>query len=241
MTRGEIDISDSLSELGMDDTPPLTQKEKRATIRDLLMSKSGVYHPAAYETKGMIEKRPPRGAYGRGEFWYYNNWDFNTLVTIFKNQTGQDFFKAFKHDLADPLQMEHFRLQDTKYKFEKDKTIHPAYLFRMSALDLARVGLLYLRNGAWKNKRILSADWIAESTSPLHVWKKKKRSKGYGYLWKATKDGYYAAGVGGQRIIVAPKYNMVMVHRTDTDSKKKIKSKKIWNLYKKIVAAYPEG
>lgn len=234
--KGSIDINKTLDELEIDDHPPLEGYEKRASVRDLLMSKSGIYHPAAYETKSMITKRPERGSHAPGTYWHYNNWDFNALVSIFNQETGYDFFKAFKRYLAEPLQMEHFRIKDTKYRFEKEKSIHPAYLFRMSAVDLARIGLLYLRDGMWKGKAIVSKDWISQSTSAQHVWN-KKHSKGYGYMWKAVEDGYYAAGVGGQRMFVAPKYQLVIVHQSDTRGGKRIKSRKIWNLYKKLKAS----
>ena len=43
-----IDLDKSLDELGIDDIPPgLTSIEKQATVRDLLMSRSGVYREAA--------------------------------------------------------------------------------------------------------------------------------------------------------------------------------------------------
>lgn len=239
--KGRVDVQSTLSELGIDDIERLSEDEKRATIRDLLMSMSGVYHPAAYETGGMIEKRPVRGTRAPGEFWYYNNWDFNTLVTIINRETEQDFFEAFQRYLAEPLQMEHFRIEDTEYRYERDKSMHPAYLFKMSAVDLARVGLLYLRDGTWKGQQIVDKTWVADSTSAQHPWKPEEPDKGYGYLWKAVEDGFYAAGVGGQRIIVAPKYDLVVVHQVDTRGKKRVKSKKIWNLYDKIVAARPRG
>ncbi|MGO4842094.1 amide hydrolase, partial [Rhizobiaceae sp. 2RAB30] len=45
VAEGRIDLSSSLAELGIDDkAPSLTVSEKRATVRDLLMSRSGVYH-----------------------------------------------------------------------------------------------------------------------------------------------------------------------------------------------------
>lgn len=72
-----------MAELGIDDNEPrLTDEEKRATVHDLLKARSGVYHPALYETARMKEKRPPRHSHASGTFWYYNNWDFNVLGTI---------------------------------------------------------------------------------------------------------------------------------------------------------------
>ena len=59
---GKINLNDTLQKLGIDDKKPsLTDVEKQATVRDLLEARSGVYHAAAYETKGMAEQRPSRG------------------------------------------------------------------------------------------------------------------------------------------------------------------------------------
>ena len=122
----------------------------------------------------MKERRPVRGAYRPGEHWFYNNWDFNALVTIFNKANGRDFFDVFASRIAVPLGMEQFRLQDTRYYYEKDKSLHPAYLFRMSALDLARVGLLYLRKGKFGNQQIVSESWVDRSTSVKHAWSQNK-------------------------------------------------------------------
>src|SRR5688500_1266247 len=47
VSERRIDLSSSLADLAIDDTAPsLTATEKTATIRDLLMARSGVYHPA---------------------------------------------------------------------------------------------------------------------------------------------------------------------------------------------------
>ncbi len=236
--RGLLDTSSTLQELGIDDIGGLTEDEKQATIGELLMSMSGVYHAAAYETRGMRERRPARGAHRAGTVWFYNNWDFNALATIFNKETKTDFFEAFKTQLADPLGMEQFTLQDVHYRYEKDKSVHPAYLFKMSAVDLARVGLLYLRKGKWGDKQIVSKDWVELSTSAVHAWNKEKPTVGYGYMWKATDDGYYAAGVGGQRLYVVPKDDLVIVHLVDTTGRKKVKNSKVKRLYKMILDAY---
>lgn len=42
----------------------------------------------------MKDARPPRGSHPPGTFWYYNNWDFNVLGTIFIQLTGEDIFQA---------------------------------------------------------------------------------------------------------------------------------------------------
>lgn len=63
VSEGRIDLGSTLADLGIDDKPPvLTGAEKQATVRDLLMARSGIYHAAAYETADIRQKRPEREA-----------------------------------------------------------------------------------------------------------------------------------------------------------------------------------
>jgi CubicO group peptidase (beta-lactamase class C family) len=170
--RGQIDLDENLGALGIDDDIALTAEEKTAKISDLLKARSGVYLPAAYETKRMSESRPKRGSQKPGRHWYYNNWDFNALATIYNRKTRGDLFKAFKSQFAEPLQMQDFDLRHTYYHLEAHNSRHPAYPFRMSARDLARFGLLFLNEGAWNGHRFFSADWVRESTK-AYSWSKE--------------------------------------------------------------------
>lgn len=232
-----LNLASTLKELHISDIGGLSPKEESATIHDLLSARSGVFHPAAYETDEMAEKRPPRNSHDPGSFWYYNNWDFNTLLTIYNQETKKDFFEQFQQKIAQPLQMEQFRLKDTSYYYEHENSSHPAYLFRMSALDLARFGLLYLRQGKWRGQQIISADWIQRSTQKYSILNPQHLERGYGYLWWIDEGVYYAAGNGGQRLFILPKSDIVIVHRVDTDRKIRVKTKEIWALFDKILQA----
>lgn len=106
--RGEIDLDQSLADLGIDDRRPLSEIEKSARVVDLLSARSGFYLPAAYESPSMRSERPRRGTVRPGERWYYDNWDFNALGTIYRERTGRDLFEAFAEDLARPIQMQDF-------------------------------------------------------------------------------------------------------------------------------------
>jgi CubicO group peptidase (beta-lactamase class C family) len=163
---GKIDLDKTLAELDIDDTSPLTDAEKRAAIRDLLKARSGVYHSAAYETPAMKKRRPPRGSHERDTFWYYNNWDFNVLGAIFEQETGLDIFEAYARSIAGPLRMEDYRVMDGYHHLEAEHSRYPAYPFKMSARDMARFGLLFLREGEWDGKRLISRGWVDESTTP---------------------------------------------------------------------------
>ena len=95
---GTLDLSKTLAELGIDDQPPLTPGERSATVRMVLQARSGVYH--AY-VGGLAEDRdamPARGSHPSGTFWYYNNWDFNVLGTIFEQQAGVKIDRTHEPD-----------------------------------------------------------------------------------------------------------------------------------------------
>jgi len=230
--KGVIRLSKTLAELGIDDNPPsLTAAEKRATIEDLLKARSGVYHPSLEETESMKKNRPARGSHPPGTFWYYNNWDFNALGTIFEKETRRKIFDEIKLRLAVPTQWEDFQVTDGKYDRGPD-SIHPAYPLWLTARDMARFGLLYMHEGAWRGQQIVPRDWVRRSVT---AWSKAGSLGGYGYLWwvavggkafpgATLDDGAFAAeGVGGNYIVVIPSRKLVVVHRVFTTGGRAVK------------------
>jgi hypothetical protein len=222
--RGNINLNATLEDLHIDDLPPgLTHAEKQARVEHLLMSRSGVYHEAADEDPAMIAVRPARGSHAPDTFFYYNNWDFNTLGTIFEQETGEEIFSAFKKEIADKVEMVDFSIDNCFYQYEWNKSLHPAYQFKMSARDLAKFGVLYQKNGRWNGSRIIQRDWIDDSTMAYSSMPNTD-GLGYGYMWKiieADSDmgqiighaGYYYTGTGGHALVIIPDLNLVIVQR----------------------------
>lgn len=242
--KGKIRLDQTLEDLKIDDLHPLSTEEKKATTLDLLAARSGIYLPAAYTTRSNKENMPARGSHTPGTFWYYNNWDFNTLVTIFNQQTSQDFFETFQKDIASPLQLEDFRLFDTYYRYEDSLSQHPAYLFKMSARDMARFGLLYLHEGRWKDQQLIPQDWVKKSTAVYteDLGPAFNNKGSYGLLWWIS-DGiegepmYYASGAGGQRICILPKSQLVFVHLTNTYQQKNVGQSQIQEMITLLLQA----
>jgi len=228
LEAGDLDLQATLAELEIDDIPPsLTEAEKQATVQQLLQSRSGIYHEAAAEAAAMIALRPERGSHAPGTFFYYNNWDFNALGTIFEQETGIGIFDAFQTHLAGPMGMEDFSADSCTYQYELEKSSHPAYHFRMSARDMLRFATLYQMNGAWGNRQIVPTHWIEEST---HAYSVEDSASGlsYGYMWRVFPEGsaisemighagYYHTGVGVHAMIIVPELKLVLVERYDTD------------------------
>jgi CubicO group peptidase (beta-lactamase class C family) len=184
------------------------------------MARSGIYHPAAYETSDIRRNRPARGSHLRGSFWFYNNWDFNALGTIYRRATSEDIFTSFEIHIARPIGMEDFAAQDGQY-VEEASSEHPAYPFKLSARDAARFGVLIVNGGAWNEKQLVPASWIAESTTAHSDTDRTDR--GYGYLWWTLRPDIFgtgaalASGTGGQLIAIVPDKNLVVVQTVDRD------------------------
>jgi CubicO group peptidase (beta-lactamase class C family) len=224
---GDIDLDATLEELDIDDTPPtLTADEKQATVRDLLKARSGVYHPAHGEVQEMIYLRPERGSHPPDTYFYYNNWDFNVLGTIFEQETGLSVCEAFRVEIAEVIGMEDFERGDCRNVYDFDRSIHPVYQFQMTARDMARFGLLYLREGRWGDQQIVPEWWIDESWTQYSI-DDPDVGLGYGYLWGvAAADGnlgrtighemYFHGGLGIHILAVIPDQDLVVVHRMDT-------------------------
>ncbi|WP_226789087.1 serine hydrolase domain-containing protein [Polaribacter porphyrae] len=239
----KIDTSMTMKELGIQDiAPKLTDIESKARVADLLKSKSGVYHLASAMTKNMKKYLPKRNSKQPGTYYFYNNWDFNTLGAILENQTEKGLYNLFLENIAIPLKMKDYKEisinidgdskektdisnVDGYYKYQKSKSAYPAYHFRMSSRDLALFGQLYLNNGVWNNKQIVPKEWIDVSTKPYSVYNKKKRI-GYGMLWRLnlTEDlkkmnSYFHTGKSIQLLGIYPHSKMVIVHRVNTERK----------------------
>src|ERR1700730_9550490 len=227
--EGAIDIYQTLEQLGIDDSPdPLLKEEKQARVVDLLRARSGVYHKVDFETESMQKSRPPRGSHAPGTFWYYNNWDFNVLGTIFEKKTGLKIGEAFYQRIAKPIGMQDFKPSDVFY-FGGPASIHPTYHFETTARDLARFGLLYLRHGRWNERQIVPEAWVEKSSHASEMVKSNGVDLGgYEYLWWVDYGGvhfpeislpgiYSARGAGAHYLFIIPTLDLVIVHRTDNE------------------------
>ena len=237
-SKGSLDLDMTLKSLNINDLTPLNSEEKKATIRDLMKCRSGVYLPAEAETSAMRAKKLKRGSYPRDSFYYYSNWDFNVLGGIYRKLTGSDIFLDFSTEIASPLGMQDFDYEmDTYYWHNNEdnpQSAYPAYHFNMSVRDRARFGLLFLRNGKWNDEQVISGDWIKSTSTDYsnHETDPEQLAdgKGNGLLWWVSDTGwlygqkfegqpYSARGVSGQFIAVVPSENLIITHANDTSAK----------------------
>jgi CubicO group peptidase (beta-lactamase class C family) len=210
---GTIRLGATLDELGIDDIGGLLPQERRATVRDLLTSSSGVYHPPA-TLAGPEEDAPARGSQPPGALFLYNNWDFNALGTIFERCTGRSVVDALAEDLAGPLGFEDFDPGRQRLLGRPEVSEHLAHHFFLSARDLGRLGTMMLQDGRWEGRQVVPASWVAGSTS-VQVDRGAGVQLDYGYLWWLPRlfgrGSFLAIGNFGQYLLCVPP-GLVIVH-----------------------------
>ena len=89
----------------------------------------------------------------------------------------------------------------------------------INTLDHARFGLLFLNDGDWNGNQLISKNWIKDATTPSPA------KISYGYMWWLNKKGtnrfwegvpqnvFYAAGFGGNYIVIIPDEDIVIITR----------------------------
>jgi CubicO group peptidase (beta-lactamase class C family) len=226
--RGVIRLDKTLEELGIDDRQGLLPHEKQATIAHLLAARSGIFHPAS-NSGDDLASAPPRGSQAPGTYYLYSNWDFNALGTIFEQETGRNIYDALEEEIVRPLGFRDFDRQSHRRSGNAETSMHLAYHMNFSTRDMARIGYVMLREGNWAGRQVIPEAWVRESTraitprAEMNPARRRSAEFGYGYLWWVFDNpslgpdyegAYIGLGAVGQHILVMPKLDLVVVHKT---------------------------
>jgi CubicO group peptidase (beta-lactamase class C family) len=233
--NGTISLNKTLRELDFTDVGGLMPREQEATIDHLITARSGIYHLAS-NAGDNTDSAPPRASQRPGAYYLYNNWDFNAAGAIFEKLTGRDIYDALETDLAKPIGMQDFDRARQRKSGDQNRSQYLAYHIWFSTRDMARIGLLMLRDGNWAGQQVVSREWTRRITSlvtPLNEMNPPDLRAlgngyrwGYGYMWWVWdgpnspgpfKGAFTGMGAGGQYITILPQLDMVIAHKTDMD------------------------
>jgi len=154
-----------------------------------------------------------------GKRFNYSGGDIQILVEILKNATGLTLDEFSAKYLFEPLGITSF---DWWLKFPSGGEIQGAGGLKLTPRDMVKIGSMMLNKGMWNGKRIVSEEWVSKCSKPypgnngIKVPGEDLGNVGYGYTWwtkQSTKYGemFFALGWGGQKIIVLPDLDMVIV------------------------------
>lgn len=229
----DINLDETINELGIYDVKEMLPIEKEATIKDLISARSGIYLTGS-NGGDFRDFAPERGTKAPGSYWLYSNYDFNLAGYIFEKESGKNIYDDVEDQLAIPLGMQDWdRSLQRKYR-DETISLFPAYHMWFSTRDMARIGLLMLNRGKWNNKQVISEEWVNEmlklrTTSEemienVPILKDLFSHYGYGYMWwlfenqtdERLKNAYSALGALGQSISVFPEIDVVIAYKTNS-------------------------
>ncbi len=163
-----------------------------------------------------------------GKRWEYSTGDAALLSEVVRRAlTKENNSNIFWPVLFDKL--------GTKVVFEQDTRGTPgggSFVYA-TPRDFAKFGYLMLNDGCWDGERILPDGWVATSTTPSEAFPSAgpEEDTASGYMWwlnapvaklnnarpwkDAPPDTYAALGHWGQRIIVIPSEDVVIVRTGD--------------------------
>jgi CubicO group peptidase (beta-lactamase class C family) len=143
-----------------------------------------------------------------GTRWNYNSGASNLLSRLVGETVagGEEGMRGFmRRELFDPIGM-----TTAKPRFDEAGHFVGSSHCYCSARDFARFGYLYLRDGVWDGRRILPEGWVDYSRTPTP----QAPDGSYGaHFWviPGSLGLFHCSGAWGQRILISPKLDLVVV------------------------------
>lgn len=147
-----------------------------------------------------------------GTRYQYNDGASVLIGKIARVATGKRMDEWARERLFEPIGIDEFY-----WKITPDGEADTEGGLYLKTEDLARFGYLFLRNGVWNGEQIISEEWVKASTSPVVAQVGPQAQVGCGYQWwiPVQEDGraivFAGNGYGGQFVMVAPDYDIVVI------------------------------
>lgn len=156
-----------------------------------------------------------------GEHWAYCNDCMELLGAVIARKSGMPVPDFAKKYLFEPL-----GIDAESWGTGPHQVTEMCGSLWLKPRDMVKLGYLYLKNGNWNGKQVVSRDWVLESTKPQAITPHDKprtfdegyfQTFDYGYLWwmkdmpykGRTVRVFYSAGRGDQYIFVVPELDLV--------------------------------
>jgi CubicO group peptidase (beta-lactamase class C family) len=148
-----------------------------------------------------------------GKEFNYTNGVPTVTGAIIKNAVGMEVREFAERFLFRPL-----GITDYLWTGYPDGSIETDGGLALRSRDLAKIGQLFLDGGVWGGRRIVSEQWVSESTRERLRFGRSYRW-GYGYHWMQAESrigdqmvsSYFVPGDGNQILAVFPALDMVVV------------------------------
>jgi CubicO group peptidase (beta-lactamase class C family) len=148
-----------------------------------------------------------------GQQFRYCSGCSHILSAIIQQRVGTNVHDFAQQALFDPLGIK-------AVSWEEDRQGIPigGWGLQLTPRDMAKLGYLYLNNGAWDGRQLVPAAWVDAATR-RHTATDSQLGLGYGYQWWTYPafGAYAALGRDGQTVFVAPDLQLIVVTTAATD------------------------
>lgn len=214
VAEGRLDLDDHIVDLFPEFADQITGPRSRAIrLRDALAMATGHHRDMVLEAaadpgepvRGFLLHEPESAP---GTWFSYNQPASYALAAAVQRAAGQTLTDYLRPRLFAPLGIGPVAWHE-----------HPAGRqvgfsgLHMTTEAVAKLGLLYLREGRWHGRQVLPAGWAADvrrarfiPTSPCPDWR-----IGYGYQVWRSRYGYRGDGAYGQFCLILPEFDAVVV------------------------------
>lgn len=199
--RGAITLQHMLEMRdGLDFNEAYTEEDGHSDVIDMLFG-AGAQDVAAYAAQRGLAAKP-------GERYSYSSGTSNLVSAAVARELGsaEDYRSFLMQRLFEAIGM-----RSAQPGFDAAGTWVASSFVHATALDFARFGYLYLRDGVWDGERLLPAGWVDHGRRPRSEAEDGRR---YGAHWWVMDDAwgtFWASGYEGQSITVTPALDLVVV------------------------------
>ncbi len=138
---------------------------------------------------------------------------------IFTTATGYSMKAYAEEFLFEPLGIE----GDRPWGSDQHGFNYGGVTLKLKAVDMLKIGKLYLNKGANDGQQIVAETWVANSSAPqINTHNVMHYASNYGYYWWIGEQHgvqyYFANGFGGQFICIFPEWSMVVVAQSELNN-----------------------
>lgn len=204
------DISENLAALKVKHLLSMSVGHEKDSILLLEQSPADTPWAKTFLSLPVVEKPGTRFMYNSGASFM--------LSAIVQKVTGQTAHDYLKRKLFEPLD-----IAGSTWTTNPDGINMGASHLRLRTEDMAKFGQFYLQHGKWKEKQLLSKEWVKAASSKQIESGKNDSSWGYGYgyqFWLNPPGGFRADGAFGQYTMIFPEQDAVVTITSESASTK---------------------
>ncbi len=188
------------------------------TVKDLAKMANGMESMGVMNDEGTLEEMKASSDWIQfaldrkmvakpGERFVYDSPGMHMLSAILQQSTGETEFEFARENLFEPL-----GIQEVFWETDPQGYNHGWGDLYLYPRDAAKLGYLWLSQGVWDDKQIVSKQWVKEAVTSHSI---TGGADNYGYGWwvpiKQDPKNYFALGRGGQYVLVLPDWNAILV------------------------------